>query len=148
MAYSTYTDVQSDFKDQAFASMSGNVTREDVTQFIVESDALINAYVGSVYVIPVAAGGGLELLKLFSRSLTAVRVKRVLEVKQQLSPEANQNILETLLSPSQVLKQLELIQKKNIVLEGATPLVSSGGFFSKNAHCDVEPVIKKDEKQW
>lgn len=147
MAYTTYTEVQSDFKKLTFATGSGNVTQEDVTQFIVESDALIDSYVGAVYQTPVASGAGLNLLKLFSRSLTTARIKRIMEVKQEKNTDANQNVVGVLLSPSAVMKQLEQIRDKQIKLDGAIPL-SSSTFYSNNAANSIAPVIKKDERQW
>lgn len=148
MAYTTKTEVQGDFKDTTFTTTS-NVTAANVDQFIVEADALINSYIGTVYTVPVsAAGDGKNLLKLLSRSLVAARIKRILEVVQKTSEDANQNILGVLLSPSQVMKILKDIQEKNIALAGAEPLISGAGFYSSNAANSVEPVIKKDEKQW
>jgi len=147
MAYTNKNEIQADFKDITFDNES-NVKSSDVTQFIVEADALINAYVGKVYAVPVTTGDGKNLLKLCSRSLVAARIKRILEVKQEKNVDPNQNVVGVLLSPSQVMKILKDIQDKNIALEGATPLASGGGFYSSNSANSVEPVIKKDEKQW
>ncbi len=149
MPYATTAEIQSDFKDTTFDDAeSTNVKTADVTQFIVEADALINSYIGTVYVTPVAAGEGLQTLKLLCRSLVAARIKRIMEVKQEVNTDPNQNIVGVLLSPSMVMKILENIQAKKNTLIGATLLVSGGGFFSKNVQCDVEPVVKKDTKQW
>lgn len=147
MAYTTKDEVQSDFKDITFDSNS-NVTDTDVTQFIVEADALINSYVGAKYQTPVASGEGLQTLKLYSRCLVAARIKRLLEVKQQTSTDANQNVMTTLFSPSQIIKMLEDIRDDKLQLPGALPLKSSGGFFNNNVANNICPVVKKDEKQW
>lgn len=148
MAYATRIEVEADFKDTQFKS-NGNVTIRDVEQFIAESDALINAYVGTVYTVPVTtAGAGLTLLKLLSRSLTAARIKRILEVVQEQNQDANQSVLGVLLSPTAVMKILKDIQEKNLKLEGAAALISGAGFYSQNVTDSIEPVIKKDERQW
>jgi hypothetical protein len=149
LAYTTRQEIEADFKDTNFTTTS-NVRIKDVEQFIVESDALINAYVGTVYTVPVTtAGQGLSLLKLLSRSLTATRVKAILKVKQETaSKDANQNVLDTLLSTAQVMKILRDIQEKTIALEGASALTSGGGFYSNNVNEDVEPVITKEDKLW
>lgn len=148
MAYTSKTEIEADFKDLTFTSTS-NVKTADVTQFIVEADALINAYVGSVYVVPVTASGeGKNLLKLLSRSLVAARIKRIMEVKQEKNPDPEQNVLGVLLSPSAVMKILKDIQSGAMVLAGAELLSSGGGFYSNNAANDVEPVIKKSDRQW
>ncbi len=147
MAYTTYTEIQADFKDMTFTSTS-NVKDSDVTQFIAEADALINSYVGSRYTVPVTAGEGLTLLKFLSRSLVSGRIKKILEVKQEKSVDANQSVQGVLLSPSQVMKILSDIRDDNLNLIGAAALVSSLGFYSNNAVNDVAPVIEKDSKQW
>jgi hypothetical protein len=148
LAYTTRLEIQADFKDAVFNATS-LVRSADVDQFIVESDALINSYVGKVYTVPVVvAGAGKDLLKFLSRSLVAARIKRILEVKQEKNTDPNQNIVGVLLAPNVVMGILRDIQKQNIALEGATPLTSGGGFYSSNVSNSVEPVIKKDEKQW
>lgn len=148
MAYTTYSEIEKDFKDQSFSDTTGNVRQADVTGFITEADALINAYVGTRYTVPVASGDGLNLLKLLSRSLVTARIKKILEVKQEKSTDANQSAVGVLLSVTKVMEILNDIQSGKLALAGASALLSSGGFYSKNAACDVEPVIKKDEKQW
>lgn len=147
MAYTTYSEIEADFKDTTFTTTS-MVKLADVTQFIVEADALINAYIGTVYSVPVASGDGLNLLKLLSRSLVAARIKRILEVKQEKSQDANQNVLGVLLSPSKVMEILKDIQEQKMALAGAELLVSGGGFYSANENNDVEPVVEKDTTQW
>lgn len=147
MAYATKELVTADFKDIEFTSTT-NVKDTDVDQFIVEADALINSFVGQRYVVPVASGSGLELLKLYSRSLVAYRIKRIMEVKQDKGADANQNVVSVLLTPKQVMELLEMIKDGDLVLDGATPLTSRGAFRSGNVSNDVCPVIKKDEKQW
>jgi len=148
MAYTTYTEIEADFKNITFASSGSSIIQSEVTQFIVESDALINSYVGSRYSIPVTSGDGLNLLKLLSRSLVSARIKRILEVKQEKQTDANQSVTGVLLSPTAVIKILENIRDDKLNLDGAISLVSSNGFYSNNYSNDVEPVIKKDEKQW
>ena len=148
MAYSTAAEIQQDFKNADF-STSTNVTTAAVTQFIVEADALIDHYVGQRYVVPVTASAStLSLLKLFSRSLVADRVRAILEVKQATNVDGNQNPRRNLLTYVEVLAELKKIQKSDLELVGATALVSSGPFYSSNASLGVEPVAKKDVRQW
>jgi hypothetical protein len=148
MAYTTYSEIQADFKDMTFAASGQNVIQSDVTQFIVEADALINSFVGARYTVPVASGEGLQLLKLCSRSLVTARIKKILEVKQEKATDANQSVVGVLLSPSQVMKILSDIRDDNLSLEGGVLLVSGNGFYSNNSANCVESVIKKDDKQW
>ncbi len=147
MAYTTYAEIEADFKEIAFTTTS-TVKAADVTAFIVEADALINAYVGTVYTVPVASGDGLNLLKLLCRSLVAARIKRIMEVKQEKNPDPSQNVLGVLLAPSAVMKILKDLQDKKLTLEGATLLSTGGGFYSNNVANSVEPVVTKDGREW
>lgn len=149
MAYTTYTEVQGDFKNITFEAATGNVIQSEVTQFIVEADALINSYVSAKYATPVVtAGDGLNLLKMLSRTIVTLRIKSILEVKQNSNIAANQNPVSTLMSMSQIMKMLESIKAGQVKLVGVSPLVSGGGFFSNNYAEGIEPVIKKDSQQW
>lgn len=147
MSYTTYSEVQSDFKNITFGA-TGNVTSSDVTQFITEADALINAYVGARYTVPVTSGDGLNLLKFLSRSLVTARIKKILEVKNEKNAEANQNVVGVLLSPKQVMDILTDIKDDKISLAGAVDLVSNSGFYSYNSSESIEPVIEKETTQW
>ncbi len=147
MAYCTSAEVEADFKDLPFSTTT-NVKTADVEQFITEADALIDSYVGMKYVVPVtASASALALLKLYSRSLVADRIKNILEVKQATNKDANQNVRSGL-STSDVLKLLKAIGAGEVTLAGATELASSGGFFSNNYADSVAPVMEKDTKQW
>lgn len=148
MSYTTFAEISSDFKDTTFAA-TGNVKDAEVTQFIVEADALINSYIGKVYVLPVTpACEGLQLLKMLSRSLVVQRVKGIMEVRQMVITEANQEIIAQYFTVRQVMKILESLRDKEQTLVGAELLAGTSGFYSKNYADDVEPVIKKDERQW
>lgn len=148
MAYTTFAEVQADFKDMTFEVSGTNVIQSDVTQFIVEADALINAYVGARYAVPVTSGEGLSLLKMCSRCLVTARIKKIMEVKQTKSDDANQNVVGVLLSPTAVMKILSDIRDGKVSLAGGAALISNSGFYSKNAADDIAPVIEKDSKQW
>jgi hypothetical protein len=152
MAYSEVSDIESDFKDIEFlaaaATPTSLVTEEDVDQFITEADALINSYLSMRYETPVTGGSeALELLKLYSRSLVASRIKGIMQVKQATNTDANQNVREGL-STKDVLKLLEDLRDNKTSLTGATLLAVSGLFYSKNYANQVCPTMKKGTKQW
>ncbi len=146
MAYSAHADVAAEFKATTFSS-SSLITSTQVTEFIAQADALIDSYVGMKYIVPVTAGASaLKLLKLFSAVLTADRVRKILEVKQATNKDADQNPRG--MSPVDVMKQLKDIRDGNLLLDGATSLIGSGGFYSNNEANNVTPVMRKDDKQW
>ncbi len=148
MAYTTATDVQTNFKSIDFSQSGAAIITATVTQFIVEADALINSYVGARYVVPITVESGLSLMKLLSGSLVVARIKGVLEVKQSKGTDANQNVVSTFLSPTAVMKILADIRDDKLNLDGATNSVLSSGFYSQNVQDSVCPVVKKDTKQW
>lgn len=148
MAYTTSDEIAAEIKGMTFGA-TGNVLASSVTQFIAESDALINSYVGTIYSVPVSVSGdGLTLLKLLSRSLVVQRVKKIMEVKSAKAGDADQNVTTVLLTTAQVMKILTDIQAKNLILAGATLLNAGGGFYNSNVANSVCPTIKKDDKQW
>ncbi len=147
MAYATTAEVQADFKSVVFSTIT-LVTSADVAQFIVEADALINSYVGMKYSTPVTASdSALSLLKLFSRTLVSDRIKKILEVKQATSTSANQDVRGAY-SSRDVMKALEAIKNGELSLDGATSLVSGGGFYSRNSAQNEVPIFEKGTKQW
>lgn len=147
MAYCTYQEVQSDFKSLDLTATS-LVTITDVQGFITESDALINSYLGMRYKVPIISGPALDLLKLYSRSLTSLRIKRLLEVVQTVNTEANQVVKLTLLSEKDVIQNLKDIRDGKAILPGTPELTKAGGFNSFNTKNCIKPVFKKGEKQW
>lgn len=147
MAYSTSAEVQSDFKNLPLSTTT-MVTLADVEQFIVEADALINSYVGMRYETPVTADAStLALLKLFSRTLVADRVKKIMEVKQTTNQSANQDTRGAY-STRDVMLALKQIKDGDLKLSGATLNASNGGIFSNNVANEEEPTFKKGYKQW
>lgn len=148
MSYTTSTLVQAEFKSIVFSTTT-LVALADVVQFIVEADALINSFVGMKYEVPVTAGtDALELLKLFSNTLVADRIKKIMEVKQSAqNTSANQDVRGAY-SSRDVMKQLEAIKKGDLLLSGATPLVSAGGLFSQTESDDRCRTFHKDCRDW
>ena len=147
MAYCTKEQVGGEFKNTVVFSSTTAVTETSVVEYIAEADALINSYVSKRYATPVTTGEGLTLLQMLSRRLVVARVKTQMEVVQQKSADANQNVRSVLFSPSKVVEILEGIQKGNVALIGATE-INTSSFFSNNVANDVEPVFEKDTKQW
>ncbi len=147
MSYTTTAEVQTEFKSTTFTGTS-NPSTTAVDGFVTEADALINSYVGTVYVVPVTTGDALNLLKLLSRSLVVARIKKMMEVKQASATDANQNVVSVLLSTTQVMKILTDIQTRALALAGAVKLNSGGGFYSNNVATGVCAKVHKDRRQW
>lgn len=147
MAYSVAADIESEFKNIDFDAATAIVTTAQVTAWIAEADALINSYIGVRYVVPVASGEALTLMRMFSRLLVAERVRKVLEVKQGTNKDADQNPRGAL-SSKDILMQLKRIADGLTKLDGFTDLSSTGGFSSYNRTYNVVPEFTKDDKAW
>lgn len=148
MAYCTVAQVESEFKSIDFSATDSLMPEATVTQFIVEADALINSFVGQRYQVPVTSGDGLELLKLYSRTLVAERIKGIWETKNAVNSRADQNTRSSTLSKTDILNLLKSIAKGELALDGATKNVSGGVFSSYTYDNGISPVFKKEEKQW
>lgn len=146
--YTTVEEVQADFKSITFDKTT-LVSIDDVEQFIVEADALINSFVGKKYQTPVTAdSSSTTLLKLFSRTIVRDRIKELLQVKQTGgNTSANQDVRGAY-GTRDVMAQLRAIQKSELELSGATPLVTHGAFSSFNVAHGVKPIFKKNQRQW
>ncbi len=148
MPYCTVAQVESEFKSIDFSATDSLMPEATVTQFIVEADALINSFVGQRYEVPVTSGDGLELLKLYSRTLVAERIKGIWETKNAVNSRADQNTRSSTLSKTDILNLLKSIAKGELALDGATKNVSGGVFSSYTYDNGISPVFKKEEKQW
>lgn len=148
MSYCAVADVQAEFKAVQFTTDSF-VTSASVTQFILESDALINSYVGSRWVIPVTGDvNSLALMSLFSRTLVADRVRGILANKQQTNTDANQQVKSDGFSTKNVMAMLLDIKNGNLQLSGASLLLANASFVSNNFERNSQPRFRKDRKQW
>lgn len=149
MAYSLNTDVAIEFKNMTF-TLTSFVTTADVDTFITQMDALIDSYVGAKYVVPITAdASALALMQLFSVTLVADKIKKILEVKQDTNKDANQDVRGAY-GTREVMSALLAIKKGEMVVSGATLIAGSGSgvIFSNNIANEVEPEFEKSLEQW
>lgn len=144
MSYAVYGDVQAEFKDITFSSTT-KVKDTEVTEFIVQADALIDAKVGMKYETPVTASGSLPILKMICIMLVSSRVKKILQVK---TPEAEKNQEAAPDESRLAMKMLEEISSGKLPLPGATLATSHDGVASYNVDEGICHTFKKGEDQW
>ena len=147
MAYCTAAEVQADFKAVVFTTTS-LVTLAAVTQFIVEADALINSYVGQRWVTPIASGESANLMKLYSRTLVAERVRAILSNNQQSNQDANQNVRGSGLTSKDVMKALNDIKNGDMQLVSGTLINTDATMRSNNSSSNTQPRFRKNRRQW
>jgi len=147
MAYSTPTLISSEFKSITFSATT-KVTEDEVTQFIVEADAYIDARIGLIYTTPVtlaASPKSMEVLKTISIGLVAQRIAKIMELKST-SPQGDQAIPVDL--AIQARANLEMIVKRELLLSDAVSISSVQGVKSYSSSNTVTRVFDQSKTQW
>lgn len=144
MPYSTYTDVASEFKDIDFTATGAKVSSTEVTEFIVQADALIDAMISNKYEVPVTGTKSLSLLKMISIMIVRDRILEIMSVKTGDEETTQDPSKKYLISPKDMLKA---ISKGDTKLVDAVAL-SGGGVSSFNVDHSIKHVFKKGVDQW
>lgn len=145
MAYSTATDIQSEFKGTTFSATSA-ITSTEVAEFITQTDAMIDAKISNRYTTPVTSTEALKVLKTISIGFVSKRVANILKVKTGEVSKDQDPKYDDLYSLAK--KMLEDIRKGDLVLSGAALSSSKAGVSSFNVDNDVEHTMKKGIDQW
>lgn len=148
MSYCTFSDVQEDFKSVVQFSNTSLVTSSAVTKMIAEADALINSYIGAVYILPLTQSTSTDLMRLYSRTVVSDRVRGILENKQTTNIDGNQNVKAVSFSTKDVMAGLRDLKDKVFPLVGETLAYPGAGFFSNNNERNEQPRFRKDSRQW
>jgi len=143
MAYSTNSDVQSEFKNLTYSS--GGITSAEVDEFIDQEDAFIDGIVGRKYTTPITGTYALRIIKNISIQLVTSRIKRILAVKTGI-PETEQDSSGNLFG--QAKTKLDDIAAGRLLLSDATLGNTSDGVDSFAVSDDLEHIFKRDEQQW
>jgi hypothetical protein len=143
MAYSTNSDIQSEFKNLTYTS--GGISSSEVDNFILEEDAFIDGIVGRKYETPVTGTYSLRILKTISIQLVVSRIKRILAVKTG-RPELDQDSSSNLFAMAKT--KLDDIAEGRLILSDATLARSSDGVDSFAVSDDIKHIFKRDQDQW
>ncbi len=149
MAYAVAADIISEFKALKLDG-STSIKTAEVTEFITQEEAAINATIGNRYEVPVVDTESVEIMKKISIACVAYRVAKILNLKKDI-PIAEKLVVQVLNEGSWfkvAKKQLEDIQSGKIVLSGAVALSSNQGVNSYNAENAILPIWKRNTKQW
>jgi hypothetical protein len=147
--YCNIENVQSLIKWTTFTD-SSKVTRNDVTNFILEADAFINNRLNSAYETPITDNDDTEILKYISCRLAAFEVAQVLVLQTSgKMPEITYQWKGT------AIKRLEQIISRDIILPNSTEKDSTNGLYSFTSHgnldndyADTDPQWKLGTEQW
>ena len=144
MAYCTASDVQSEFKKLTVGA-STPVTSTEITEFIVQADALINARLANRWITPITGTESLSIIKMISILLVKERIEKILSVKTG-KPEGSQEQDE----PAQDtgLGMLNQIMDGKLLLTDATLANSKDGVSSYNVDNDIEATFDSTGDLW
>lgn len=145
MAYCTYANVASEFKNTTFSATSP-VTDTEVTDIITQTDAEIDARLSTVYQTPITGASSIILLKTISIYISAARVSKIIEIKTGESDKDQPRRVEERLAAE---KMLQDIIKGVLPLVDATKKVSTGGVrsYTSDNTC-IKPVFDVTKDQW
>ena len=148
MAYATFSDIQSEFKDVTFSATT-KVTQTEVENFITQQEASVNAKLSKIYEVPVVDTTDIEVIKAIVIKCVKGRVATILETK---SPS-----IETDQQPSWLIMYREAKSELKSIVTGVMPLpntpkvtenggLESYGFSSK--YDKNLPVFERGKPQW
>ena len=143
MAYSTNSDIQSEFKNLAYSS--SGITSAEVDEFIAQEDAYIDGRIGNKYDTPVTARNSVKILKTISIQLVAARVKTILAVKTGI-PVTDQDSSSNLAVMAK--EKLEQIVKGDLLLSDADLKTANDGVDSFAVSDSIDHVFDRDKDQW
>lgn len=145
MSYCITSDIQSEFRKITF-STGTDVTTAEVTEFITQADAKINAYLSVKYQVPITGTNALIVIKQFSIELVANRIKRILQMKTgKTETEQEAGGMRT---DTQIYTELKDIAAGKIKLTDATLASSYDGIKSYTSSNTVEKTFDQGIEQW
>jgi hypothetical protein len=147
--YCSISDVQSLIKWTTFTTTS-KVNTNDVADFILEADALINGRIALIYNTPITNVDDVEILKFISTRLAAYEVAKVLVMQTAgKMPEIAYSW------KNSADKRIMQIISRDLILPNSTEKDSTNGLYSFTSHGnsdndyeDTEPVWKLETEQW
>lgn len=146
MAYCTRDEVAAEFKNLTFGA-STSVTTTTAERFIAESDAEIDAVLGTRYSVPVSSSAACApLLRRISIGLTAGRIKKIIETKS--STEAVNQAAQADTLEREARKLLKSIQNQEMALAGADAVTTHQGMKSYASDEGISHTFQKGVDQW
>lgn len=152
MAYVAVSDISSEFKDISFTS-STPVTDTEVDEFISQEEAVVNAWVGKRYTVPVTLADNPESFKVLKKIATMLVVHRVREIMQVKNIEF-EDVQQVTRAGSlwkdamAMLKQIAQCDPCDLPLPDATLTTTHAGVKAFSVDNSLEFEYKRGEDQW
>jgi phage gp36-like protein len=151
MAYAAISDIEAEFREITFDDASGDaLTEAEITEFISQEEAVINAMISNRYEIPVTGTEAVKVMKSISIAFVAYRVAKILNLKKEV-PIPEKFVPQQLNEGAAFVKakaQLKAIQSGKIILKDAVALSLGQGVNSYNYENSISPLWERDTPQW
>lgn len=145
--YAAVSDIQGEFKNITF-STSTSVPTANVTRFLDEADAEINAKIGQIYETPIDSTNNpisFKILRHIEIDLVASRIKAIVEVKST-DDKTNQS---SKLDPMQAARdRIQEIVDRKLPLPDASLLSTGKGATGYLVGSTYSAQFQRDKKQW
>jgi phage gp36-like protein len=146
MAYCTYDNIQSEFKDVTFSTTTTAVTQTEVTAFISEVEAEIDGRIGVRYTTPIIGTSSLLIMRMVSIFLTCSRISKILEIKTGEADKDQPRRVEEAKAAYKIID--DIIAGKLILTDAVLRSSSNGGVRSYNYSNNIEQSIDVTIDQW
>lgn len=121
------------------------MTTVKIDALILQSDAYIDGRICQIYSTPVTGTQSLLILKKISIGLTADRVANILRINSKSKDQEQLNNKDLI---KEAKEDLKLIANKDLSLQDATLLGSSGAVSSYTLSNEVTRSFNQGTRQW
>jgi len=136
---------------RASLTPSDSLAEGDLTEFIDQESAVIDQYLGSRYTTPISDTTALKTVKRICIDFVVYRVEKILKTTSagELPDNAIRQDATAVGAFNNSMRLLKSFSSGDVALRGASRLSST---TKRMAHSPkkstVEPLFKRDEKQW
>ena len=144
----TYTNkaaVEFEFKDISFDTNTA-VTSSNVNEFIAQEEALLDAELSAVYIVPITASASLPIIKNLATLRVKARLLDILYVKTG-NPDVDQGSGAEGIR-THVKEILDRINSQALPLPGAVLVEATGGVKSYTSTNGLTHTFQRDVDQW
>jgi len=145
LPYCVNADVIAEFKSLDTASTGALMTTTKIDGLIAQSDAYINGRICQVYVTPITGAESLLIMKKISIGLTAERIANILRINSKSKDQEQLNNKDLI---KEAKEDLKFIANKELSLQDATLLSSTGSVNSYTLSNEVTRAFNQGTRQW
>ncbi len=144
--YAVAADVESEFRSINFSAADAALSIDEITEFIGQEEAAIEALISGVYSTPITGSKSISVMKLMTVLMVKARVQDILAVKVgSPKPEQGNGSIEL---RARVMDMIDRLQNRTMQLVDATLANAGGGVQSYASENEVTRAFSRDEEQW